>query len=185
MSLQVSQVALKSTTVSIDVVIMLKTPTSFRWISLWDWNSGRKTRARWQNHCDSGQCILDSNVTKYSFNERETHLVQFSSAVQEVWFRCHIRNSILWKCQTYHYLPHWRQRLTHFMNVSFHGMPSFLHLHHPGKKRLLKHSSHSRAVRFGKVALNKRKSALARLKISSQFWRGTTYRIQRLLKDGS
>ena len=71
-----------------------------------------------------------------------------------------------------------RTRATHFMNAAL-QVPSFFHLRHPGKKRLLKHSSHSASLRFGSVASKRSHSALARDMISTQFCRGTVCRTLR------
>lgn len=74
---------------------------------------------------------------------------------------------------------------THLRNMDFHCFSSFFHFLHPGRNRLLKHSSHSKARRLGNVASKSRYSERARLMIAIQFRRGTVVRTQRFFSDGS
>lgn len=75
-------------------------------------------------------------------------------------------------------------RNVHFKKASFQGLP-FRILSQLGGKRRLKHSSQSDALRFGRVAPKRMNDALAKDRISSQFWRGTAVRILRCLRDAS
>lgn len=74
---------------------------------------------------------------------------------------------------------------THLRNIDFHWFSSFFHFLHPGRNRLLKHSSHLKARRLGNVASKSRYSERARLKIEIQFRRGTVIRAHRFFSDGS
>jgi len=72
-------------------------------------------------------------------------------------------------------------KCTHFMNASFHD-PSFFHLRQLGRNRRAKASSQSAAGRLGRVASNSRKEGGARVRISTQLWRGTLDRTLRCFR---
>ena len=114
-------------------------------------------------------------------------MVHDSSVVHVVPLRCHtLCNTLLTPIENYSAEGE-RGRFkqsTDLKKASFQGL-SFLHFCHPGKKRRLKHSSHSTAFRFGKVASYSMNDGLARTRISIQFCLGTVERTLKCCKAGS
>ena len=70
------------------------------------------------------------------------------------------------------------------MNTGRHRPSALRHLIQLGRKRRLKHSSQTLSGKIGSVASNNKKSGLARVKISTQFCRGTIGRLQSVRMAG-